>query len=73
MNTIQQAMSEVLKALGFSQMAKDVLKCEDAETLKRYAQVCVKNSPQSHKASMQATLAKAGLLDFAPIACVPSR
>ena len=52
--TIQSAMSELLRALGFDQMAKDVLAAEDSdrELLRRYAHVIVKNAPKDKRASI---------------------
>jgi len=43
---IQDALSKLLAALKFTQMSKDVLTCEDRETLTKYARCVVKNSPK---------------------------
>lgn len=45
--TIQQAMSELLKSLGFNAMSADVLNETDIERPQKYARVIVKNSPAS--------------------------
>lgn len=47
MATKQQAISELLAALGFEAMARDVLNENDAERLSRYARIVIKNSPQA--------------------------
>lgn len=44
--TIQEAMSELLAALGFEAMAADVKGEFDNSRLGRYARVIVKNSPR---------------------------
>jgi hypothetical protein len=52
MKTKQQAMSELLSALGFTKMASDVLTETDAQRLCRYGNVIVKNSPEQHRAQL---------------------
>ena len=44
---IQDAMSQLLAALKFTQMSKDILLCDDRETLGKYARCIVKSSPAS--------------------------
>lgn len=51
--TIQNAMSELLSAQGFTTMARDVLNETDKSRLAKYAKVVIKNAPRE----MQATLA----------------
>lgn len=45
----QDALSALLKALGFEQMAADVTTEEDDERIQRYARVIVKNTPVPHR------------------------
>jgi hypothetical protein len=54
MNDITTAMSELLKALGFEAMAKEVIGETDGERLRRYARVIIRNSPQANKARLLA-------------------
>ena len=44
---ITEAMSAILKSLGFEAMAKQVVGETDSERLTKYARVIVKNSPAS--------------------------
>lgn len=60
--TIQTAMSEVLGALGFKTMAREVLTETDGERLRIYARVAVKNSPESKRQRMTQLLRSAGLI-----------
>jgi Ni2+-binding GTPase involved in maturation of urease and hydrogenase len=50
--TIQDALSELLDALGFAAMAADVITETDQERLRKYARIIVKQSPQSHKLAL---------------------
>lgn len=43
--TIQDAMSELLDAMGFETMAHEVKTEQDLERLRRYARIIVKQSP----------------------------
>lgn len=43
-NTIQTALSALLDALGFDQMASDVLTEYEDDRLSRYARVVIKNT-----------------------------
>ena len=53
-NTIQEAMSAVLKSLGFDAMAAGVINENDGERLGKYARVIIRNSPQAKKAGLLA-------------------
>jgi hypothetical protein len=44
--TINTAMSEMLNALGFEAMAREVLAEDDVDRLRKYARVIIKNSPE---------------------------
>lgn len=44
---IQDAMSKLLAAQGFTQMSQDVLGESDNERLRHYARIVVKNTPDS--------------------------
>ncbi len=44
--TVNTAMSELLSALGFETMARDVLTETEPERLRRYVRVIVKNTPE---------------------------
>ena len=50
--TTQDALSALLKALGFGQMSKDVCTEQNHETLGRYARIIIKNSPQEKRAEL---------------------
>lgn len=47
MTRIQDALSELLAALGFEAMAREVKTEEDLERLRRYARIIVKQSPEN--------------------------
>jgi len=49
MKTIQTALSELLTALGFTQMAADVVSETDHQRLQRYARVIVKATPEAQR------------------------
>jgi hypothetical protein len=51
-DTIQGAMAEVLAALGFEAMAREVRTEHDPDRLRRYARVCVKNAPEPQRAKL---------------------
>ena len=48
MNT-NKTLSELLLALGFKQMAQDVLTETDAERIRRYVKVIIKTSPEAQR------------------------
>jgi hypothetical protein len=45
--TIQDAMSEMLNALGFERMAQEVRTEDDLSRLRQYARIIVKQSPST--------------------------
>lgn len=49
LSDITIGMSEILKALGFGAMAKDVIGESDNERLTKYARVIIKNSPMEKR------------------------
>lgn len=51
-NEMQKAMSEVLAALGFEAMARDVLSETENERLARYARVCIRNSREPQRSQL---------------------
>ena len=55
--TIQQAMSELLSALGFTAMAGDVVDEHDHERLQHYARVILKNTPIAQREEIRARFA----------------
>jgi len=61
-NTIQDAMSALLFALGFDAMAEAVKTETDRERLCRYARVIVKQSPADKKLVLANNFRIAGLL-----------
>lgn len=52
MTTTNNALSALLLALGFNQMAEDVLKETERERLVRYAKVIIKNCPDAQRAAI---------------------
>jgi len=52
MTTIQQAMSDLLSAMKFEQMAKDVLGETEKDRLCRYARVIVKSARPAEKMAL---------------------
>lgn len=50
--TIQDAMAELLGALGFEAMARDVRTEADPTRLRTYARLCVRHSPHEQKAKL---------------------
>lgn len=60
--TIQTVLSELLAALGFTQMSIDVLKETDAAMLSRYAKCVVKNSPEATRQNIANKFRLLGLL-----------
>ena len=61
-NTMQDAMSALLFALGFDAMAEAVKTETDKERLCRYARVIVKQSPAEKKLALANNFRLAGLL-----------
>lgn len=59
---VQQALSELLSALGFRKMAEDVLDEREESRLRRYAAVVLKNSPQEHRRGLYSRFAMLGLV-----------
>jgi len=63
MPTIQDALSELLDALGFKTMAREVKAETDKQRLSRYARVIIKNTPEGDiKRRLWRQLKLAGLL-----------
>jgi hypothetical protein len=60
--TINTALSSLLSALGFAQMAKDVVKETEPERLSRYARVVIKNSPADKRIALVTLFSQAGLI-----------
>lgn len=58
-NTIQQAMSELLKSLGFGTMAEDVKSEQRPEVLRKYAAIIIKNSPAEIRPKLNSLLREA--------------
>ena len=52
LNGIQTALSELLGALGFTAMARDVATETEWATLSKYARIVVKNSPEHAKRAL---------------------
>lgn len=50
--TVQTALSELLGALGFEQMARDVMGETDRDRLSRYARIVVKNAPEAQRMAL---------------------
>jgi len=50
--TIQDAMSELLAALGFDAMAREVKAEQDVERLRQYARIIVKQSKPEFKMAL---------------------
>ena len=50
--TIQDAMSELLGAMGFERMAQDVRTESDLDTLRKYARLIVNKSPESMRLTL---------------------
>ncbi len=61
-NTIQDAMSALLLALGFDAMAEGVKTEQDTERLTKYAKVILKQSPASMRDSLFTQFRAAGLV-----------
>ena len=55
-------MSQLLAALGFDAMAREVKTEQDTERLSRYARVIVKQSPQAQKLALANQFRMAGLI-----------
>lgn len=51
--TVQQMLHEWLVALGFAAMARDVLAEQDAQRLRRYARVILRQVPATHKEAVR--------------------
>lgn len=49
MNSIQEALSQMLAALGFGAMSRDVKTETDKARLSKYARIILKNSPEAQK------------------------
>lgn len=60
--TIQSVLSELLAALGFTQMSLDVLKETDPAMLSRYAKCVVKNSPEATRQTIANKFRLLGLI-----------
>lgn len=61
-HTIQDALSELLKAERFHVMSAEVLTEYDPARLRRYAQVVLKSAPAEQKRRIAALLRQAGLI-----------
>ena len=49
---IQDAMSELLDAMGFERMAQEVKAEEELDRLRQYARIIVKQSPESKRSQV---------------------
>lgn len=58
--TVQSAFSEVLGALGFETMAREVLRETDPSRLARYARIISREAPPAMRERMNATLERLG-------------
>jgi len=60
MANVQSAFSEILSALGFSALARDVAKETDPVQLARYAKIIARQAPESMRERVQAALGRTG-------------
>lgn len=58
--TVQDAFSEVLSALGFDTLARDVVHETDPARLARYARIIAREAPPEMRERMQSALDRLG-------------